>query len=455
MFRVLSKSVIFMFLFDMFIFALSTAYWYDNLQLNDRFFMPVIVLTVLTGLFTLFLKSNYKVREFNNTKKNFFLLLEGTVFSQVPTVLLFLFVELNSIFVKFIAINIITIFVALKLYRIFFHYYLFKIKPVKNILILGTNKNAQIIANEINDKNALRMKVAGFVNDTDNQAENNLNFKVFSSTESLDEIIKNENISILITALREETSEIALTDTVKFTPRKVKLYTMYEFYEMITGKYYTDKKSVEELFTHYLKHRSIIYDICKRIFDIVAATIVLVVTLPITLYIAIRVKLTDGGNVIYTQNRVGKGGKIFKAYKLRTMYSNDYVPTAKNIDKEDENISDDRIIPFCRFVRKARFDEIPQMINILKGEMSIVAPRAEWDELVNIYLKDVPFYSVRMWDKTGWTGWAQINQGHCISSEDIAEKLQYDLYYLKYRNIFWEIMILIKAVFLAVGGRHE
>ena len=115
------------------------------------------------------------------------------------------------------------------------------------------------------------------------------------------------------------------------------------------------------------------------------------------------------------------------------MYANDYVP--KNVKKggyAQSQDADDRVIPFCKFVRKARFDEIPQMINIIKGEMSIVGPRTEWEEVANIYTKEVPYYPCRMWVNTGWTGWAQINQGHCFSNDDEAEKIAYDLYYLKH-----------------------
>ena len=105
-------------------------------------------------------------------------------------------------------------------------------------------------------------------------------------------------------------------------------------------------------------------------------------------------------------------------------------------------------------MRKARFDEIPQMINIIRGEMSIVGPRAEWEELVNIYSAEIKYYRSRQWMKAGWTGWAQINQGHCVEKDDIREKLQYDLYYLKKNNILWDISILIKAIFMAISGRH-
>jgi lipopolysaccharide/colanic/teichoic acid biosynthesis glycosyltransferase len=263
----------------------------------------------------------------------------------------------------------------------------------------------------------------------------------------LKDIIKEQKIDIVVIA---QPTELIMT-----VPRNVKLYKMPEFYEMATGKYYIDDKTITELFYQYVKHRSFIYRICKRIFDNVAAIIILVVTLPITAYVAIRVKLTDGESPFYTQTRVGKNGKTFECYKLRTMWANNYVPKEGQIKADTAGINDDRVIPWCRFVRKARFDEIPQMINILKGEMSIVGPRAEWEDLVKIYSKEIPFYTSRQWVRTGWTGWAQINQGHCVSNDDVTEKLQYDLYFLEHRNVLWEISILIKAVFMALGGRHE
>ena len=231
---------------------------------------------------------------------------------------------------------------------------------------------------------------------------------------------------------------------------------MPEFYEMVTGKFYIDEKTITELYYQFAKNLSVTYDFCKRAYDIVAATIILVVTLPITGFTALRIWFTDGENPIYTQNRVGKDGKVFKCYKLRTMWANNYIP--KDLKKggyAENQEQDDRVIPWCKFVRKARFDEIPQMINILKGDMSIVGPRAEWEEVVKIYKQEIPYYNCRMWTKTGWTGWAQINQGHLFSLDDEEGKLVYDLYYIKHRNIFWEIGILVKAVFMALGGRHD
>ena len=454
--KTLSKSVIIMFLYDALIFGLSSYFWYAKFNLASKMLIPTVLLIVVTGLFTLFLKSNYKIREFNNTLKNCYLLFEGVIFSQIPAAILLAFFNLNFSLAKFLILNTITIFVLLKVYRIIFHYYLFNFKRIKNILIMGTNKNAKLIADEIMAKKALRMNVVGFVKDTtdDEVCVSDLT-QIYTMQDGLDKIIAEKSVDIVIVTIHRRMEEALLTEMVNSIPRRVKLYTMPEFYEMVTGKYFIDRMSINGLFFNFMKNRSLAYDICKRIYDIIAATIILTVTLPITLTVAVRVWLTDDKNPLYTQNRVGKGGEFFKCYKLRTMYANDYVP--KNVkqggyaENQDE---DDRVIPFCKFVRKARFDEIPQMINILKGEMSIVGPRAEWDDLVKLYSKDIKGYAARMWTRTGWTGWAQINQGHCVNEDDVTEKLQYDLYYLKHRNLFWEIGILVKAVFLALGGRH-
>lgn len=449
--KTLSKSVIIMFLYDALIFGLSSYFWYAKFNLTSKMLIPAVLLIVATGLFTLFLKANYKIREFNNTLKNCYLLFEGVIFSQIPTAILLAFFNLNYSLAKFLILNTITIFVLLKVYRIVFHYYLFNFKRVKNILIIGTNKNAKLMADEILAKKALRMNVVGFVKDTnDDEICVSDSTQIYSMQDGLAKIIAEKSVDIVIVAIHRRMEEALLTEMVNSIPRRVKLYTMPEFYEMVTGKYFIDRMSINGLFFNFMKNRSLAYDICKRIYDIIAATIILIVTLPILLYIAIRVKLTDGGDPMFTQTRVGKGGKTFKIYKLRTMYVNDYVP--KNA--EMLNDGSDRVIPFCKFVRKAKLDEIPQMWNILKGEMSIVGPRAEWEEFMNVFSDKVPCYACRMWVKTGWTGWAHVSMPAAYSVDEEMERIAYDLYYIKHRNVLWEIGILVKAVFLAISGRH-
>ncbi len=444
-----------MFLFDMAVMLVSTTFWYAGFGLPENLLDMTVLITVLSGIAVLFLKDNYKIREFNTTLKNYYLLFEGMVFAQIPPAILLLTFTHDANTFEFILANLITIFIVLRIYRILFHYYLFHIKRTQNVLIIGNDKNAKLIADEITAKKALKMQVVGFIEDTESEdyiPESSL--KVITKPANLKQAIKTNNVDIVIIAIKRRMEEELLTNMVESIPENVKVYKMAEFYEKITGKYFIDRMSINWLFYDYMQKRSALYDFCKRAYDIIAALIILTVTSPILLYIGIRVKLTDGGPAIYTQTRIGRNGEPFKMYKLRTMYLNDYVPKAGKIEHAESQDEDNRVIPFCKFVRKARFDEIPQMINILKGEMSIVGPRTEWEDLVNIYSKEIPYYKCRQWVKTGWTGWAQINQGHCVLADDIAEKLQYDMYYLKHRNLLWEIGILVKAVFLALGGRH-
>lgn len=474
----LSRSVGLMFIFDLLVFAIST-YCFANMFCSFKITILTVALVTVVGLFSLFLKGQYKIREHNVTVWNAYRLFEGVVFANIPAGILLLFFVTKLVLVKFLAINILTIFVFLIVYRICFNYYLFEIKKVKNILVYGANDKAKLIIDVIKNKYALKMNVVGVVKsaiadktwleiaskeygfeiseDTinefnlKNEEENKFSYEnvtLFDDGKHLYKICEENNVDIVIFTDK--------TGMAVAIPENTKIYLMSEFYEMATNKFYIDKENVFNLTLETRKReQNGCYDIFKRYFDIISALIILVVTLPITALTALVVFLTDGKSPIYTQDRVGKDNKVFKCYKLRTMYSNDYKPKNNGLGYAQNQDVDDRVIPFCRFVRKARFDEIPQMINILKGEMSIIGPRTEWKDVVDIYKKEIPFYSARTLINTGWTGWAQINQGHCIQTDDITEKLQYDLYYIKHRNLIWDLCILVKAVFLALGGRHK
>ncbi len=441
----LSKSTKLMFLFDLLVLLISTYYWANFFSYTTKAVVLLCVLTTFTGLIILYLKGSYKIREFNLTVKSAYLLFEGVVMAHViPAAYLLLCAASLKSTINFLGLNVLTIFILLRIGRAFNHFYLFKFKKVKNILILGTDERAKVVADEINGKFALRMKVAGFVqvNDTKEELINDDKIPLYKNVANLSQIIDENNIDIVVIA---QPTELIVT-----LPQDIMIYKMPDFYEMVTGKYYIDEKTITELYYQFATQRSYLYDFCKRAYDIIAALIILIVTLPVTAYIAIRVKMTDGASPFFSQTRVGKDGKTFQCYKLRTMYVNDYVP--KNAEMLNDGA--DRTIPFCKWIRKAKLDEIPQMVNILKGEMSIVGPRAEWEKFVNIYTKDLPFYDCRMWVKTGWTGWAHICMQAAYSIDEERERLEYDLYYIKHRNVLWEIAILVKAIFLAIGGRH-
>ncbi len=178
----------------------------------------------------------------------------------------------------------------------------------------------------------------------------------------------------------------------------------------------------------------------KRIFDLIVAVIGLVTTAPLMLATALIIKLREGGPVFYSQTRVGRGGSTFTLYKFRTMRA----------DAEADGTvwckpNDPRVTPVGRFLRRARIDELPQLWNILKGEMSVVGPRPERPEFVGPLSAVIPFYDERHLIKPGLTGWAQINFAYGASVADARRKLQLDLYYVKHTSFELDLVILLRT----------
>lgn len=186
----------------------------------------------------------------------------------------------------------------------------------------------------------------------------------------------------------------------------------------------------------------------KRLFDLAASTALLLLTLPVTLIAAICIIWESGFPVFYRQERVGQGGRVFTIYKLRSM---------KNSAESDGTprwaaTDDDRTTRIGRIIRKLRIDELPQIINVLKGEMSFVGPRPERPYFVDKLAQQIPYYSLRHSLKPGITGWAQVRYPYGASVDDAVEKLQYDLYYVKNHTLFLDLVILLATVETVLWG---
>lgn len=180
----------------------------------------------------------------------------------------------------------------------------------------------------------------------------------------------------------------------------------------------------------------------KRLFDIIASTILLIVTTPVIILTAIAVKLTSVGPVFYRQKRVGLMGKDFGVLKFRSMTVNAEADGVPKWAKED----DSRVTLVGKFIRKSRIDEIPQIFNVLRGQMSFVGPRPERPYFVEQLTENIPMYDKRNTVKPGITGWAQLNYPYGSSEEDSRRKLEYDLYYIKNYSIFLDLLILVQTI---------
>jgi len=187
----------------------------------------------------------------------------------------------------------------------------------------------------------------------------------------------------------------------------------------------------------------------KRLFDLIVSGVLLVIALPIMLLVALCIFLESGLPVLYSQKRVGQGGRVFTIYKFRSM--------KKEAESDGTSrwaqVNDDRTTIVGRFIRKWRIDELPQIYNVLRGEMSLVGPRPERPCFVDQLAQQIPFYALRHSAKPGITGWAQVRYPYGASIDDAIEKLQYDLYYLKNRSLFLDLMILIATVEVVLWGK--
>ncbi|CEJ74928.1 glycosyltransferase [[Clostridium] sordellii] len=194
-----------------------------------------------------------------------------------------------------------------------------------------------------------------------------------------------------------------------------------------------------------INNKKYLYEILKRILDIISSLLGLIVAIPIILVIAIIIKIEDNGPVFYSQQRLGKDEKSFFVYKLRSMK----VDAEKYGGVQWAQKDDPRITKIGKFIRKTRIDEIPQLFNILKGDMSLIGPRPERPELTYKFNKEIPGFIDRLVIKPGLTGLAQVNGGYDISPE---EKLKWDIIYIKNRNIFLDISIIFKTIGVVFTG---
>jgi lipopolysaccharide/colanic/teichoic acid biosynthesis glycosyltransferase len=189
-----------------------------------------------------------------------------------------------------------------------------------------------------------------------------------------------------------------------------------------------------------INHYSNTVYIQKRIIDILLGTIILIISSPIVIYSIYRIKKESSGSIIFKQSRVGLNGKIFTCYKFRTMYE-------KSTFNPYTQKEDSRIFPFGQIMRKYRIDEIPQIWNVIKGDMHIIGPRAEWNILVKEYEKTIPHYHQRHQVKPGITGLAQVSYPYGCNLYDTKKKLEFDLEYIKE----WSLWLEMKVIFRTVG----
>ena len=346
-------------------------------------------------------------------------------------------------------INIFFIFASLFLIQIAYRR-LVTLKYVKkqNVLIFGSNH----IENNVQEDLIcdLNYDYKGYISNNVNKATKYL----LGSYDDMEKIIKEQGIDMLVIV-----EEIGNEDFKKYLKRifdlkinGLKVLSYRDFNESIQKKIDITKIDEEWLLESngfdILNNES--QKNIKRVFDLIIAVILIIMTIPILLITAIIIKLESPGPIVFKQFRIGKNMKKFKIYKFRSMRVHDSDKYSKYTLNNDE-----RVTRFGKFIRKTRIDELPQLFCVLKGTMSFVGPRPEWDELVEEYEKKIPYYNLRHLIKPGITGWAQVMYpyGECV--EDAQRKLEYDIYYLKNQDFLMDILTIMKTAKIVIFGKGK
>ncbi len=310
----------------------------------------------------------------------------------------------------------------------------------QSVVIIGTGKLAKDVTRVIEGKYDSAYVIRGFVGEVD-PIYNPDQIKVYPRLEDAMSNQEPESIDRIVVALDDRRGVMPTESLLKYRLMGIKIEHGVSFYERATGcilVQWLDPSGI--IFSDGFELRRTQYWI-KRIFDVAASCTILIVTSPVLLLMSLLIKLDSPGSVFYVQERVGQANITFRLIKFRSMKENAEEEGAVWAQKDD-----DRVTRLGKFLRKSRIDELPQMWNVFKGEMSLVGPRPERPVFVERLSKNIPYYSIRHNVKPGITGWAQVWYPYGASEKEALEKLEYDLYYMKNFSIAMDLVIILKTI---------
>jgi exopolysaccharide biosynthesis polyprenyl glycosylphosphotransferase len=315
----------------------------------------------------------------------------------------------------------------------------------RRILLVGAGRAGQTLAELYESFGTRSFNIIGFVDDDKLKHRKKYHsLPVLGSSDHLLNLIDAYHISDLVIAINGEIRGETFQTILDAQESGVEVTRMPILYEEMTGRVPIHHLESDWIIRSFVDevHVSGFYELTKRLLDIIGGLAGMIVLLVFTPFIALAILIDSGLPVFYSQTRLGRGAMKFKIYKFRTMKQNaEQDGEAKLAEKNDP-----RITRVGDFLRKSRLDELPQFWNVLRGEMSLVGPRAERPELIAEFQKQVPFYRARLLVKPGLTGWAQINYGYYASVTEMSVKLEYDLYYIKHRTLPMDFQIILRTI---------
>lgn len=323
----------------------------------------------------------------------------------------------------------------------------------ERILVVGTGEAASQACRWITQNHASDYVVVGFADESQSRIGDILamGVRILTDYESLPEFCE-KRVDRIVLALDEKRGKLPIFPLMQLRLSGLEIEDSTSFFERTSGKIAVENMLPSWLIFSEGFRSSSLRSFGKRATDILASLALLFLAAPLMIVVAVLVKLSGGGPVLFRQERLGRNGRPFDLLKFRSM-----IPDAEKLTGPTwASRHDPRITGVGRILRTLRLDELPQLFNVLQGEMSFVGPRPERRHFVQQLEETIPYYSLRMTVRPGITGWAQVCYRYGATVEDALEKLKYDLYYIKNYNLLFDLWIILKTirVVLLGGGAH-
>ena len=362
---------------------------------------------------------------------------------------LWMFSDQNRTFSTFVGAGAVAVPVAVALWRWVSVRFAVLNATREDVIIVGTGETAQQVCGILMDRLRTEYALIGFADENDDRVGTVLAMgsRIQTGFRQLSEYAAPRADRIIV-ALDEKRGKLPVRQLMELRLRGLEIEDATSFIERVCGKI-----SVESMLPSWLIfsdgfRTSPMRSFLKRVTDIVHSTSTLILASPLMLITAIAIRLESRGPILYRQARLGMNGQEFEVLKFRSMREDAEGGSGPQWASE----SDPRVTLVGRLIRATRIDELPQLINILRGDMSFVGPRPERSHFIRQLERQLPYYTLRMTVRPGLTGWAQVEYGYGATEEEALEKLRYDLYYIKNANLLFDLWIVLKTVKVVVSG---
>jgi exopolysaccharide biosynthesis polyprenyl glycosylphosphotransferase len=401
-------------------------------QLFHRHLLPFTII-FLFWILVFYIAGLYDIRRLRNTLDFFKTLCLAIVVNAVISIIFFYLIPIFGIAPKTTLFIFILVFTCIELlWRPCFNKLIAGAgkDSLQRMILVGGGERAETIHHTITTNPQIGYEIPVWLQNPLNEID----------AETLRELVKKHNATLLLIP-RSLKRDVKLTRLLyEFLSSGNEVRDFPNFYEQIFRKVPLDELEESWFLEHLTEHQKY-YDPIKRGLEFVGALLLQIIILPLEILIALLILLTSPGPIIYSQIRIGRGGKPFVLHKFRTMSKD-----AERHGAQWATANDARITFIGRILRATHLDEFPQLINIIRGELSFVGPRPERPEFVSLLTEKIPYYEMRHLVSPGITGWAQINYRYGSSVEDAIEKLQYEIYYLKTRSLALDLAIILKTL---------